>query len=128
MTSTDKTRTALAVLGKPDKTFAYHMGALSIPYLALSFREMDLIESIPLEAPAGLDDEDLSDFLREKRARESECAYHLLRRRLGDRAPQSQEEVHEILNADLVWAWFRSLWAGEKGEAVGTPAEPQPNG
>lgn len=127
--TTDRTKSALAVLGKPDARYAYDLGGVRVPYLALSFEEMDLIDAIPIAAPPeDADDEEIADFMKRKRALEAEAAYHLLSRRLGDKGPKDLGEVYGTLNTDLVWDWFNNLLRGDKGEEVGTPAGPQPRG
>ncbi|GAA5514768.1 hypothetical protein Dcar01_03529 [Deinococcus carri] len=121
---TDRTKSALAVLGQPDRKFAYDLGGVPVPYLALSNKELDLIDAIPTATPEGLDDAEMLDFLREKRWLESEAAYHMLCKRLGTKGPQSVEEVHDLLNADLFYPWVNSLMRGDKGEPVGATDSP----
>ncbi|WP_104992724.1 hypothetical protein [Deinococcus sp. NW-56] len=121
MTQTDRTRTALAVLGQPDRTFAYHMGPLAIPYLSLSFREMDLIDAIPtLEDP----EDDTPEFRTRKRRAECEAAFELLSRRLGAKGPGSVEEVAQVLNPADFYGWVNDLIGGGKGEPVGEADSP----
>ncbi|GAA5503020.1 hypothetical protein Dxin01_02769 [Deinococcus xinjiangensis] len=121
----DRTKTALAVLGKPDRNFLYSMGRLEIPYLSLSFKELDLIDEAQRQMPDDLDPDEIIDFLKARRHAETMLAHAMLERRFPDRAPTFDEVYATVNHADL-WHWVQDLANGGKGEAIGATAEAPP--
>lgn len=127
MTQPDRTRTPLAVLGQPDPQFEYHMGKLKIPYLNFSQKELDLIDAAQRTAPEDLDEDELTDFVTEKRKAETDLAFEMLSRRFP-RATLTWDEVYRTINPADLWAWVNSLFRGEKGEPKRATEQAPPAG